>query len=99
MIVGTDAKGKIRQVKYQILAMAPSTQTEPPKALSVPAVQGSSSSSAWASTPQGGNEQSIGQELQLSDDQKQKVVVVVDDENRPIDALRHEELPAHAACE
>src|SRR6516162_1020716 len=49
-----------------------------------PATQSSGSSSARPSSPQGGNGPSIDQELQLSDDQKQKIAAVVDDENRQI---------------
>ncbi|MBV9182202.1 MAG: hypothetical protein JO356_12905 [Acidobacteria bacterium] len=67
---------------------------EPPSAQPAPAPssgpQSSSSSSAQPSTAQGGNGQSIDQELQLSEDQKQKIAVVVDDENRQIESVRND---------
>jgi Spy/CpxP family protein refolding chaperone len=55
-----------------------------------PATQSSGSSSARPSSPQGGNGPSIDQELQLSDDQKQKIAAVVDDENRQIESVRND---------
>jgi Spy/CpxP family protein refolding chaperone len=52
--------------------------------------QSSGSSSARPTSPQSGNGPSIDQELQLSDDQKQKIAAVVDDENRQIESVRND---------
>ena len=65
----------------------PSTQQSP----APPAgTQSSGSESARPSSPQSGNGPSIDQELQLSDDQKQKIAAVVDDENRQIESVRND---------
>ena len=80
---------------------SPSTQPQttspaqsPPSTQQSPAppqgTQSSGSSSAHPSTSQGGNGASIDQQLQLSDDQKQKIAAVVDDENRQIESVRND---------
>ena len=57
-----------------------------------PASQQPSTSSGAQSAPQQGAQQggstSIDDELQLTDDQKQKIAVIVDDENKQISAVR-----------
>jgi hypothetical protein len=63
----------------------PSTQPTPAPP---PGSQSAGSSSARPSTSQGGNGPSIDQELQLTEDQKQKIATVVDDENRQIETVR-----------
>src|SRR5215470_907775 len=65
-------------------AAAPQPSQAPPSGAQ------SSASTARPSTPQSGNGQSIDQELQLSDDQKQKIAAVVDDENRQIESVRND---------
>ena len=79
---------------------SPSTGSQtsaPPPAQSAPepapaAPQPSSSSGAQTSPQQGAAQQSgsasIDDELQLTDDQKQKIAVIVDDENKQISAVR-----------
>ena len=67
-------------------AQAPASSQSDPATPSGP--KSSGSASARPSTPQAGNGQSIDQELQLTDDQKQKISGVVDEENRQIESVR-----------
>lgn len=78
-------------------AQSPSAQPTPATPSGAQPSTGSSgpqsntgSTSAQPSTRQGGNGHSIDQELQLSEDQKQKIAAVVDDENRQIETLRND---------
>jgi Spy/CpxP family protein refolding chaperone len=71
----------------------PSAQTAPsanqtPASGSSGAQAGSNASGGQASAQQGGKGPDIDAELQLTEDQKQKIAAVVDDENKQIGAVR-----------